>query len=879
MSTSAEKDVDVNSVWYQNIKARSNNHRQPKQNQKVARRTSLQNANIHRAMNENENNIASMSEQKTNYVKNIDKESEAKKNTQKQCFDESDKTSFRSSLSIQQKTNKQQPTMTLLSKPTVTTPAVSATFLAITSNVSVDEKADNPSTKPSKSAENGWKKVPVKAKHQPMPETPKPIFYLPKVIPDLKPKANFKSKTENVMPSIIPISIRLKKHRFSNASFHIHRTITAMFIALQNVDPTIKLAVITNLNQPSIENPASIPTNDIELKGYYELPNDDQEQSKHLLCMRIHVESTTTFHQIQTNSTLAAWLRSESIQLDRNTLPTMKPQQAGYLTHHMVRPNIVSTYEQRLKQMMSPTCPPFMLQSKTIIGNYATTTVWNVLAEADQIDKVIKEFKAALNTKTLRLFISWKEQNAIMPDQQLKIVQLQNTFLTDYRSLIMTGFHDTYDTMMFTDDKDIEAVVDEEGTIVKYKFTNLNEDSMEDDCIETRFRNNFNLKETSVHEYIQQAFISGDGTPVFGHVFEQINGIREVLVPTRHIAEGIELIKVIQHELCRVMNKESIEMTFHQEAESMILQATEADQWEPFDIQSEIEAADTAGLTKTYQQPKRRRTKTSMLKARNGSPRSYAEATTGYRNNDHTSDSTKMSSNRSHSPEWRSENDLTTQSNEANDTLQQLLTEVTNANKEIKLIKSTVTQMDNKILRLDSSTKLLDSKIDEVATNAQQNDHRLEEQTTSKIESIQEESQKAIKTMSDLFKTTTKQAQTSTESFLQKLLLQQEERISQTISETLQTFADENNHKNTDNTRARKKSTRATEEENNEVMEEIEIEKEEKENLPQQEPTVPKATSQTSLHKYLNPMECFKNMQQHPNLRYRSGTPLPSKMQ
>lgn len=60
----------------------------------------------------------------------------------------------------------------------------------------------------------------------------------------------------------------------------------------------------------------------------------------------------------------------------------------------------------------------------------------------------------------------------------------------------MTGFYDTESTMLFIDDKDLEPAVDENNKIVKYKFSVLNEDMMDDDGAESRLKNGINLKLT-----------------------------------------------------------------------------------------------------------------------------------------------------------------------------------------------------------------------------------------------------------------------------------------------------------------------------------------------------------------------------------------------
>jgi hypothetical protein len=66
---------------------------------------------------------------------------------------------------------------------------------------------------------------------------------------------------------------------------------------------------------------------------------------------------------------------------------------------------------------------------------------------------------------------------------------------------------------------------------------------MHDDDIADRRYHNISLTQITVTDFIQQRFKSGDTTPIFAHVYEPINGTREVLVTVNHVPEALSLVK------------------------------------------------------------------------------------------------------------------------------------------------------------------------------------------------------------------------------------------------------------------------------------------------------------------------------------------------
>jgi peptide subunit release factor RF-3 len=89
---------------------------------------------------------------------------------------------------------------------------------------------------------------------------------------------------------------------------------------------------------------------------------------------------------------------------------------------------------------------------------------------------------------------------------------------------------------MWEDDNPIRPVMTTTGELTgKWELTNtVDETNMIEEDIMNRFCNKINLTTTSISDFIQQHFISGDSTPVFAHVYEPITGTREILVAQKH---------------------------------------------------------------------------------------------------------------------------------------------------------------------------------------------------------------------------------------------------------------------------------------------------------------------------------------------------------
>jgi hypothetical protein len=211
-------------------------------------------------------------------------------------------------------------------------------------------------------------------------------------------------------------------------------------------------------------------------------------------------------------------------------------------------------------------CPPFFLQTKHIKVDQTLTKVWNVYADNADINDITTEMKTAFNTPEFRQFYSWQEFNSLTNRQQTTVLQLNNKFATEYRSLLIKGFKNilSSDTLIWEDNITIVLINnDNDHDSNNWIFNDDTEDiAMHDASIHDRFHLGHNLKATTISDYIQKCFKSGDSTDLFDLVYPPILGTREVLVRHRHIPEALDLIKTIHVELCQKMNHKAILLAY-----------------------------------------------------------------------------------------------------------------------------------------------------------------------------------------------------------------------------------------------------------------------------------------------------------------------------
>jgi hypothetical protein len=604
-------------------------------------------------------------------------------------------------------------------------------------------------------------------------------------------------KPDNYNSSICtPITIRIRQPNPTRTGTFDHRRILeALLHAFQQVDPVSSIQPRPPSNDTTTFRPIfttqDIPTSKNDIEAYMEHAKDHTDVNYRA---RIILNSNLDLQQFKRNPDFIQWLRNENIKIDRNPLrSTLKPQQIGFFSHLTPRKDQTLLYEQRAQLAVTNRCPPFFLQVQHMKAAHCLTKVWNVYAAPEDADELSKELKKAFNKPSLRQFFTWKEYQSIQLSQQLTILQLHNTFLTDFRSLLIHGFKpdDNGTYVMWDDDITIQRVTDTNGhTTEEWEFhTDTDDIVMSHELIEDRFHKKLNLTTTTISTFIQKAFLSGDETPVFAHVYDQIQGTREVIVPKHHIPEALDLIKTIRIELCRTMNHRAIIKNFP-DYDDVILSTTTTTEWQPFDIQLSVEKAANIYQYTTPTRTQNKRTRTSKLNV-NISHRSYAEATNSTNHYiEHYNETNSLPTTSTTSTITNTTNNTnqfdTSDSVYKNDE-QPTQAHITSLYKEIKTIHDTLTniQQQVEIHKINQSTEIehLESRFTK----------QLQTTTETNLLQIEETSQRYLLQMHT--------EQSSNLGQIKSMLEERENSIEQKINDNFEKLLSKLNYSNTSPTR------------------------------------------------------------------------------
>jgi hypothetical protein len=346
---------------------------------------------------------------------------------------------------------------------------------------------------------------------------------------------------------------------------------------------------------------------------------------------------------------------------------------------------------------------------------------------------------------------------------------------------------------MWEDDNPIRPVLTTTGAITgKWEFTNtVDESNMIEEDIMDRFCNNINLTTTTISDFIQQKFISGDNTPVFAHVYEPIFGTREVLVAHKHVPEALDLIRHIPVELCRYMSLDTINHSIV-DSDNILAIANSTDPWQPFDIHTSIQA------TIYLDSPKRNtRQKRPGHNSATASKRSYsAVAKTCDTNNiNHTINYPCPEQPQTNTTFPISHTTGSTANKTNIDMNNRILVIVTTLQSDITHLRNSIVTIDNKII---SSIKTTSEDI-----------QTAEQRCVNRIDALQTNTAKSISEISNTFLEQMKIQQQSTNTILLKLLETREESLLNKIDEKIQNIRNNNSHSPTQSPTRKKPSQTA----------------------------------------------------------------------
>jgi hypothetical protein len=218
------------------------------------------------------------------------------------------------------------------------------------------------------------------------------------------------------------------------------------------------------------------------------------------------------------------YLAREHMVIEEMRLNSINPPTIGYFEDIIPDPDILRLHTVRIRKYLPPNHPRFQLFAKTLYSSKRHGTRV-VLAKCDEENlETLQEIFLALDEKIVKFF-SWKEFTSLQHQLRDTAVQKQIRFNKYYRSVIMSGVKDNDDNVTM---------------VVKSQQSNQPRDPLE---------------EVYVTDYLQEWIYAGNGSNLFHHVYEPIDGIRDTIVHVDNLAEANDYAKVALAELTHIMNE------------------------------------------------------------------------------------------------------------------------------------------------------------------------------------------------------------------------------------------------------------------------------------------------------------------------------------
>jgi hypothetical protein len=304
-----------------------------------------------------------------------------------------------------------------------------------------------------------------------------------------------------------------------------------------------------NITDKNIINPLGVPPHDAALDMYITYEPDLPIGT---MMGRLHFKSKNRLSEYKKNMQLQKYLAREHMVIEEMRLNSNNPPIVGYFEDIIPDPDILRMHTVRIRKYLPPNHPRFQLFAKTLY-NYKRHGTRVVMVKCDEENlETLREMFLALDEKVVKFF-SWKEFTSLQPQLRETAFQKQVLFNKYYRSVVMSGFKDNDDNVTM---------------MVKPTQTGQIDDTKDP------------LEDVYVTDYLQEWIYAGNGSNLFYHVYEPIDGKRDTIVHVDNLAEANDYAKVVLAELTRVMNTDAKTMVISnlQEAEA----AAKNYKWKPY---------------------------------------------------------------------------------------------------------------------------------------------------------------------------------------------------------------------------------------------------------------------------------------------------------
>jgi hypothetical protein len=326
------------------------------------------------------------------------------------------------------------------------------------------------------------------------------------------------------------VVVQIKKPKNLETPIHNSRTVAALLAILQNVHPDTYLAPTDiTITDSDILNPLNVPPTDIALDPYITYETDVPPNT---MMGRLHFRTNNRLSEYKKDMQLSKYLAKEHMVIEEMTLASINPPTVGFIENMIPDPEILRIHTIRLRKYLPPNHPRFQLFVKTLYNSKRHgTRVVMVKCDPENVETIDEIFKQ-LDIENVIQFFSWKEFISLTPSLKDTAFHKQVLFNKHFRSVVLSGFKDNEDNVKM---------------VFKLSTNSTNQTSITN--------NKDPLEDVYVTDYLQDWITAGNGSNLFHHVYEPIDGKRDTIVHINNLAEANNFATVVMSEpLARVMN-------------------------------------------------------------------------------------------------------------------------------------------------------------------------------------------------------------------------------------------------------------------------------------------------------------------------------------
>jgi hypothetical protein len=375
--------------------------------------------------------------------------------------------------------------------------------------------------------------------------------YLPKQMPIDTIPINM---TEDTTELLLPLVIKIKRPKKSECQLNNSRIVAAVLEAMKNVfHDTYLTPTDTKITDRTIITPLKVPPHPTTLDQYITYEPNMSEGS---MMGRIYVKTNNRLIEYKRDIQFCKFLAREYMVVEEIRLKSINPETVGYFEEMVPDPDILSYHTKLLRKYLPPKHPRFQLFTTSLYDSKRRSTrVVMVKCDPENFITLQSMFNN-LDEQKITKFFAWKEFMSMSVQVRDVAFQKQVRFNKTYRSVTIKGFKDNEDNVPM---------------IYKFPLTG---------SIEQQEDQKDPLESVYVTDYLQDWITAGNGSNLFHHVYEPIDGKRNTIVHVDNLAEAADYANIALSELARVMNAPAKTMDIENLKEAE--EGTKKPAWQPY---------------------------------------------------------------------------------------------------------------------------------------------------------------------------------------------------------------------------------------------------------------------------------------------------------